>query len=158
MISRHDSCAIVACTKFCCHMITNNLSTDKWNFHRIWIVIEKQLVKWVPDVINNSKTNIMNYTLIPKEDLVNWIRVERSSYASDYCTWVIHAVYIKSNYILLDWRPLIIFPSLLANKVWIRPFLRYATGKPNSNNENHISFYITVYKITYASTRMAWYA
>ena len=45
----HDSWAVVACAKFCCDMITSNWITAKWNFHRIWIVMEKSLVKWVPN-------------------------------------------------------------------------------------------------------------
>ena len=44
----HDSWAVVACAKFCRDMITSNWITAKWNFHRIWIVMEKSLVKWVP--------------------------------------------------------------------------------------------------------------
>ena len=43
----HDSWAVVACAKFCCDMITSNWIRAKWNFHRIWIVMEKSLVKWV---------------------------------------------------------------------------------------------------------------
>ena len=46
----HDSWAVVACAKFCCDMINCNWIRAKWIFHRIWIVMEKLLVKWVPDV------------------------------------------------------------------------------------------------------------
>ena len=45
----HDSWAVVVCAKFCRDMITSNWIKAKWNFHRIWIVMEKSLVKWVPD-------------------------------------------------------------------------------------------------------------
>ena len=44
----HDSWAVVACAKFCCDMVISNWIRAKWNFHRIWIVMEKSLVKWVP--------------------------------------------------------------------------------------------------------------
>ena len=44
----HDSWAVMACAKFCRDMITSNWIKAKWNFHRIWIVMEKSLVKWVP--------------------------------------------------------------------------------------------------------------
>ena len=44
----HDSWAVVACAKFCRDMISSNWIKAKWNFHRIWIVMEKSLVKWVP--------------------------------------------------------------------------------------------------------------
>ena len=44
----HDGWAVMACAKFCCDMITSNWIRAKWNFHRIWIVMEKSLVKWVP--------------------------------------------------------------------------------------------------------------
>ena len=42
----HDSWAVVACAKFCCEMVISNWIRAKWNFHRIWIVMEKSLVKW----------------------------------------------------------------------------------------------------------------
>ena len=51
----HDSWAFVACAKFCCDMITSNWIKAKWNFHRIWIVMEKLLVKWVPGTAVNSE-------------------------------------------------------------------------------------------------------
>ena len=44
----HDSWAVVTCAKFCCDMINCNWIRAKWIFHRIWIVMEKVLVKWVP--------------------------------------------------------------------------------------------------------------
>ena len=44
----HDSWAVVACAKFCCDVIISNWIRAKWNFHHIWIVMEKSLVKWVP--------------------------------------------------------------------------------------------------------------
>ena len=45
----HDSWAVVACAKFCCDMINCNWIRAKWIFHRIWIMMENSLVKWVPD-------------------------------------------------------------------------------------------------------------
>ena len=47
----HDSWAVVACAKFCCDVIISNWIRAKWNFHHIWIVMEKSLVKWVPALI-----------------------------------------------------------------------------------------------------------
>ena len=47
----HDSWAVVACAKFCCDVIISNwIDRAKWNFHHIWIVMEKSLVKWVPEL------------------------------------------------------------------------------------------------------------
>ena len=45
----HDSWAVVACAKFCCDVIISNWIRAKWIFHHIWIVMEKSLVKWVPE-------------------------------------------------------------------------------------------------------------
>ena len=43
----HDSYAVVSCAKFCCnHLIKNGMRT-KWNYHRIWIVMQKSIVKWI---------------------------------------------------------------------------------------------------------------
>ena len=44
----HSSCVAMACAKFCCDIIAGNWITAKWNFHRIWIMMENSLVKWVP--------------------------------------------------------------------------------------------------------------
>ena len=45
----HDSTAVVPCTKFCSdHCIRIELRVKR-NFHRIWIAIEKPLVKRGPD-------------------------------------------------------------------------------------------------------------
>ena len=33
---------------FFCDMVISNWIRAKWNFHRIWIVMEKSLVKWAP--------------------------------------------------------------------------------------------------------------
>ena len=33
----HDSCAVVACAKICCDLMTANGITARWSFHRIWI-------------------------------------------------------------------------------------------------------------------------
>ena len=47
----HDSPAVVPCAKFCSdHSISNGMRA-KWNFHHIWIVMEKLLVKWTPDLL-----------------------------------------------------------------------------------------------------------
>ena len=53
----HDSWAVVACAKCCCDMIISSWIRAKWNFHHIWIVMEKSLVKWVPDL------NVLTLTL-----------------------------------------------------------------------------------------------
>ena len=44
----HDSCADVACAKFCSDMIINIEVTLKPIFHWIWITMEKSFVKWGP--------------------------------------------------------------------------------------------------------------
>ena len=47
----HDSTAVVPCTKFCSdHCIRIDVRV-KHNFHRIWIAMEKTLVKWPLDHI-----------------------------------------------------------------------------------------------------------
>ena len=59
----HDSCAVVACAKFCCDMITSNWITAKGNFHKIWNVTEMSLVKRVPVKNKNSLWPIDNIWL-----------------------------------------------------------------------------------------------
>ena len=45
----HDSPAVVLCAKCCSDHFISFWMRAKWNFHHIWIVMEKLLVKWAPD-------------------------------------------------------------------------------------------------------------
>ena len=45
----HDSPAVVPCAKYCSDHFISIWMRAKWNFHHIWIVMEKSLVKWVPE-------------------------------------------------------------------------------------------------------------
>ena len=47
--TRHDSIAVMPCAKFCSDHFIRIWMRGKWNFHRIWIVMERLLVKWAPD-------------------------------------------------------------------------------------------------------------
>ena len=60
----YDSWAVVACAKFWCDMINCNWIRAKWIFHRIWIVIEKSLVKWVPDPRPQSRSVRKYFVLV----------------------------------------------------------------------------------------------
>ena len=44
----HDSPAVVPCAKYCSDHFISILMRAKWNFHHIWNVMEKLLVKWSP--------------------------------------------------------------------------------------------------------------
>ena len=44
----HDSPAVVPCAKYCSDHFISIWMGAKWNFHHIWIVMEKLLVKWAP--------------------------------------------------------------------------------------------------------------
>ena len=44
----HDSCAVVACAKFCCDLMASNGIMARRSFHRIWIAGKKPLVKRAP--------------------------------------------------------------------------------------------------------------
>ena len=45
----HDSPADVPCAKFCSDHFISTWMRARWNFHHIWIVMEKLLVKWAPE-------------------------------------------------------------------------------------------------------------
>ena len=47
----HDSCAVVACAKFCCDLMASKGITASRNFHWIWIADKKSLVKRAPAYI-----------------------------------------------------------------------------------------------------------
>ena len=44
----HDSPAVVPCAKYCSDHFISIWMGAKWNFHHIWIVMDKSLVKWAP--------------------------------------------------------------------------------------------------------------
>ena len=44
----HDSPAVVPCAKYCSDHFVSIWMGAKWNFHHIWIVMEKLFVKWAP--------------------------------------------------------------------------------------------------------------
>ena len=50
----HDSPAVVPCAKYCSDHYIIIWMRAKWNFHHIWIVMEKLLVKWAPDKQSHS--------------------------------------------------------------------------------------------------------
>ena len=59
----HDSTAVVPCTKFCSdHCIRIEVSVKR-NFHRIWIAMEKPLVKRAPEQL---------FTRLPTACLWGW--------------------------------------------------------------------------------------
>ena len=68
----HDSWAVVACAKFCCDVIISNWIRAKWNFHHIWIVMEKSLVKWVPEPL--ALYFIDAYVRYPEFDVSSTVR------------------------------------------------------------------------------------
>ena len=45
----HDSPVVVPCAKYCSDHLISVWMRAKWNFHYIWIVMEKLLVKWAPE-------------------------------------------------------------------------------------------------------------
>ena len=46
------SCAVMACAKICCDLMTSGWITARRNFHRIWIASKMPLVKWSPGLIS----------------------------------------------------------------------------------------------------------
>ena len=53
----HDSTAVVTCAKNCgSHFIISWMGVT-WNFHHIWIVVEKSLVKWAPAPLRATTPN-----------------------------------------------------------------------------------------------------
>ena len=48
-VTWHDSCAVLACAKFFCHLVTSDWITARRNFHQIWIVSKLLLVKQAPN-------------------------------------------------------------------------------------------------------------
>ena len=67
---------------FYCDVIISNWIRAKWNFHHIWIVMEKSLVKWVPDPLmgNLGKGN--------QEKYGTKCHHNKPSFSFDYSWWI----------------------------------------------------------------------
>ena len=59
----HDSPAVVQCAKYCGDHFISIWMRAKWNFHHIWIVMEKLFVKWAPGQINCTKMYVPSFVV-----------------------------------------------------------------------------------------------
>ena len=105
--------AVVACAKFCRDIIISNWIRAKWNLHRIWIVMEKSLVKWVsvavalqhlqlfgcstPPVLLNGSKQYFSSLLHHLPDW--WLVTVTSKLLNDWAVHVMHDID------LMDWWP-----------------------------------------------------
>ena len=89
----HNSCAVMACAKFCSDMISYNGGTLKPIFHRIWITIEKLFMKWAS--VQPSSLWIYMGTCISQD---NTLKPEQNGhyFADDIFKWKFH--YFGSNF------------------------------------------------------------
>ena len=62
LCSWHNSCAVMTYAKFCGDMIPYNGVVLKPIFHRIWITLEKSLVKWALDLCSNLGIMVLYLT------------------------------------------------------------------------------------------------
>ena len=74
----HDSPAVVPCAIYCSDHFISIWMGAKWNFHHIWIVMEKLLVKWAPESSIASNITLITdrlrqckTTLLPKKCFTN---------------------------------------------------------------------------------------
>ena len=70
----HDSPAVVSCAKYCSDHYVSIWMRAKWNFHHIWIVMEKLLVKWAPDLFASFILSTM-VCVFKEESLIKPFRV-----------------------------------------------------------------------------------
>ena len=78
----HDSWAFVACAKFCCDMINCNWIRTAWIFDRIWIVMEKSLVKWVPGSESEAGPEFWEH-IAPKNGIARWWQLNWEIYSQN---------------------------------------------------------------------------
>ena len=67
----HDSPAVVPCAKFCSDSCISTWMRAKWNFHHIWIVMEKLLVKWAPELTRYCDVQWPIFPMVSM-DTVTW--------------------------------------------------------------------------------------
>ena len=95
----HDSPAVVPCAKYCSDHYISIWMRAKWNFHHIWNVMEKLLVKWAPGPICGCRV---------------CSGVAMSSFSSQY-----RGIWVWSWCGVTDTRRIVI--TITYNNVWITP-------------------------------------
>ena len=78
----HDSPAVVPCAKYCSDRFISIWMRAKWNFHHIWNVMEKMLVKWAPDT--QSYIMLYDYSSFDRSYLEEWYFTHRKTIAWRY--------------------------------------------------------------------------
>ena len=84
----HDSLAVVPCAKYCSDHFIIIWIRAQWNFHHIWIVMEKLLVKWAPAwhilISGQNSTNIMSTLLSGEPDYFGRNKISSGGDLSHY--------------------------------------------------------------------------
>ena len=115
----HDSPAVVPCAKYCSDHFISIWMRAKWNFHHIWIVMEKLLVKWAPGPY--SKTGI-SFKIYHVNDAIS--RMTITSEFSLYMTWV---YFPRTLLALCPCRPSVV---IVRNYNFGQQAISWATAKP----------------------------
>ena len=84
----HDSSAVVPCAKFCSDTFISIWMRGKWNFHHIWIVMEKLLVKWAPEPETNKSNLKQNYIPTQYSDIIMSAMASQITGVSIVCSTV----------------------------------------------------------------------
>ena len=111
----HDSWAVVACAKFWCDMVISNWIRAKWNFHRIWIVMEKSLVKRAPDHDTGTEIRYQDPCTLP------WSKMATATTGKDVYTAIFtlsHCVSRVWRWVLGDRQLLLLCDTRICDRIW----------------------------------------
>ena len=110
----HDSPAVVPCAKFCSDHFISIWMRAKLNFHHIWIVMEKLLVKWSPgpEWVNPPFSQVVVYIQNKKNTkaLLNMVQAKSQFADNKFKVFV-----VNENCCILIHISLQIVPEVLIN-------------------------------------------
>ena len=95
--SCHDNTAVVPCTKFCSDHCIKIEMRVKWNFHRIWIAMEKPLVKCIESI----PTGFLHITACSQSIFTNTLTmVDYPGHKSSSTAFIFkHVLYLISSHL-----------------------------------------------------------
>ena len=86
----HGSCAVVACAKVCCDLMTSNGITARRSFHRIWIA-RKIVSETGPWKVENMGSILLGFMASQLKDIVDHTQEWKS------VKWIYCGVWVQSK-------------------------------------------------------------
>ena len=99
----HGSKAVVSCTKFHNNHFTITWMRVEWNFHQIWIRMEKLFMKWAPEECAPAKSTSGWTTIKPNKAWNIYMYIICGIYCTASITYVYHIIPVPRTKSKIHW-------------------------------------------------------